>query len=47
MSAVICAKLQIDWATETDDMEERDIARFEFKMCFGRISYIARHPGFG
>ena len=47
MSAVICAKLQIDWATETDAIEERDIAKFEFKMSFGRISYIAQHPGTG
>ena len=43
-TAVLCAKFQNDdWITETDVMEERDFARFEFKMSFGRISYIA-HP---
>ena len=25
-------------------MDERDFARFEFKMSFGRITYIAQHP---
>ena len=27
-------------------MDERDFARFEFQMSFGRISYIAQHPVF-
>ena len=31
-----------DWTTETDVMDERDFAIFEFKMNFGRISYIAQ-----
>ena len=30
-----------DWTTRTDLMGERDFTRFEFKMTFGRISYIA------
>ena len=32
-----------DWAIETDVMDERDFAGFEFKTSFGRISYIAQH----
>ena len=27
-----------------DVMDERDLARFELKMSFGRMSYIAQHP---
>ena len=27
-----------------DDLDERDLARFEVKMRFGRISYIAPQP---
>ena len=27
-------------------MDERDFARFEFKVGFERMSYIAQHPGF-
>ena len=42
-SAVFCAKLQSDWATETNVMDERDFTKFEFKMRFGWISYIAQH----
>ena len=42
-TAMLCAKFQNDWTTETDFMDERDIARFEFKMSFRRISYIVQH----
>ena len=30
----------LDWTTVTDVMDERDFTRFEFRMSFGRISYI-------
>ena len=30
-----------DWTTETGGIYDRDFARFEFKMTFGRISYKA------
>ena len=43
-TAVLCAKFQADWTIETDVMDERDFARFEFKMSFGRISYITQYP---
>ena len=43
-TAVLCAKFQNDWAAETDAMDERDFARFDFKMSFGRISYITQYP---
>ena len=43
--SVLCAKFQTDWTIETDVMDERDFARFELKMSFGRISYIAQYPG--
>ena len=32
ITAVLCAKFQIDWTIETGVMDERDFARFEFKM---------------
>ena len=35
---------QNDLSSEMNDLAERDLARFEFKMRFGRISYIARAP---
>ena len=44
ITAVLCAKFQIDWTIETDVMDERNFARFELKMSFGRISYIAQNP---
>ena len=44
-TAVLCEKFQNDGTTETDVMDTRDFARFELKMSFGRISYIANHPG--
>ena len=43
ITAVPCAKVQNDWATETNVMDEQDFASFEFKMSFGLISYIAQH----
>ena len=44
ITAVFCAKLQNDSTFDTDVMDQRDFARFEFKMRFGRISYIAQDP---
>ena len=41
---VLCAKFQNDWIIETAVTYERDFARFQFRMSFGRISYIAQHP---
>ena len=41
---MLCAALYNDWATDTDVMDERDFARFEFKMGLGRIHYIAWPP---
>ena len=38
-TAVLCAKFQNDWTTETDVMVERDFARCEFMMGFGRLVY--------
>ena len=43
ITTVLCAKLQTDWTIEKDVMDERDFASFEFKMGFGRISYIAEY----
>ena len=37
-------KFQDDWIIETDNIYEWDFARFEFKVCFGQISYIRQHP---
>ena len=34
---------QNDLITETDAIEKRDFARFEFKMSFERMPYIAQH----
>ena len=34
------AKFQNDWRTETDVIDTRDFARFEFKMNFRRVSFI-------
>ena len=45
ITAVHCAKCQNDWTIETVVMDERDFARFQFKMSFGRISYIAQYQG--
>ena len=43
-TAVLSAKLQNDMTTETGDIDERSYARFEVKMSFGQISYIAQLP---
>ena len=43
-TAVLCAKFQTNWTIGTEVVDERDFARFQFKICFGRISYIAQHP---
>ena len=40
-TAVLCAKFKNDPTTDMNDMDERDIARFEFEWSFGGISYIA------
>ena len=33
-----CANFQKDLTTEMDVLNEQDFAKFEFKMCMGRIS---------
>ena len=38
-TVVLRVKLQNDCTTVTEVMDERDFARFEIKMSFGRISY--------
>ena len=38
------SKFQNDWTIETEVIDDWDFARFEFKMGFGRISYIEQHP---
>ena len=43
ITAMLYAIFHTDWTIGTDVMEERDFARFEFKMSFGRISYIAQY----
>ena len=42
--SLLWARLQNDWTTETDVMDEKDFARFDFKMSFGRISFTAQPP---
>ena len=44
ITAVLCAKFQNDLATKMGIVDERDFARFKFKMRFGRISYIGTAP---
>ena len=44
ITAVLCAKFQNYWATETNVMDERDFARFEFKISFECSSFIAQPP---
>ena len=41
---MLCAKFQNDQTTEMDVMDKHDFTRFEFKMHFGGISYIAQYP---
>ena len=38
----LCEKYKNDWTTESNVMDERDFARFQIKISFGRISYIAQ-----
>ena len=38
-TAVLCTKFQNDWTNDTDVTDDRD---FEFKMIFGRISFITQ-----
>ena len=40
----LCKIFQNDWKTQTDGMDERGFATFEFKMSFRRISCTAQHP---
>ena len=42
ITVVLCAKLWKDWTTKTDVTDERDYEKVEFKMSFGRMSYIAQ-----
>ena len=42
---MLCAKFQDDWTIDTDVMDEQDFGRFEFKMSFRQLSYVAQHPG--
>ena len=46
ITAVLYAGFQTDWTIKTDVMDEQDFVRFEFKMSFGRISYIAQYPSY-
>ena len=41
---VFCAKFPNDWATKIDDMDERDFARFQFKIRFRGTSDIVTVP---
>ena len=43
-TAVPYAKIQNDWTTEWDVMDDRVIAGFEFKTGFGQIPYIVQPP---
>ena len=40
ITAMLCVKCQNDLTSEIDVMDKRDFVRFEFKMSFGRISYM-------
>ena len=46
ITVMLCVKFQNDWMIEKEIVGKRDFARFEFKMSFGRISYIAQHLRF-
>ena len=41
-TGVLCAIFQNDWAPAKQVIDKRDFARFEFKMSFARIPYIAQ-----
>ena len=43
-TAMLCAKFQNDSIIEMDHMVERVFMKFEFKMNFGQIFYIAQPP---
>ena len=43
-TAALCVKFKDDLAIKTDAMDDRDFARFELNVRFGRISYIAQPP---
>ena len=43
-TAVLCAKFQKDWTAESGVKDERNFARFEFKMSFRRMSHVAQCP---
>ena len=43
-TSVLCAKFQTDWTIGMEVMDERRFARFQLKISFGRISYIAQQP---
>ena len=40
ITVVLCTKFQNNWTTQTYVMDERNFARFEFKMSSRQISYI-------
>ena len=40
----LCAKFENDWTFKKNVMDKQDLARFEFKMSFWRIFYIAQRP---
>ena len=42
-TAMFYAKFQDDGMIDSDVMDQRDFARFEFKMSFARVSYILRN----
>ena len=44
-TVVLYAKFQNDWTSETNVLDERDFARFEFKTYFGPISYRIYRTG--
>ena len=42
---ILSCSVQNDWVTDKQVMGKRDYTRIEFKMSFGRISYIAQMAG--
>ena len=43
-TAVLCAKFQSDMTIEMEVIDQRDLKRFEVKMSFGWMSFIATDP---
>ena len=43
-TALLCAKFQNDWATDTNATEEWHFTRFEFNVGFGWIPYLVTAP---